>query len=484
MNRKTAVVAAAGAAATLAGVMTPAAASTVTGTPVPCSTKALVGEVSGAADGATLTLAKRCTYVLTAALPTVTRDLTIDGNGATLLRGTTAGAAAFTILTVNAGTVTLNRLNFTNGNGAITVNNDAGLTVTGGVFSGNTSARGAAIDHGSSDSPVAGVVQVTGASFIDNTATESGGAIYIFSGWADQFTDCRFLGNTAAGLGGAIYDWATEGTQIAGSTFSGNKAATGGALFLSDYGPWISGTVIQGNSASGNGGGLSAGNGGSGVVITGSKIIRNHAGGAGGGLDEEGEDEGGSSVTNTVIADNSATDGAGINEGGTGDSPDGTYTDDNIYGNNASGDGGGINATDSFLSVTGTTISRNNARGDGAGIHSGQTTFELSDASFTDSIISDNYARGRGGGFYNQSPLELSGTQVTGNRAAGGGGGIYNGTYDDAAAPVTLTGSHPAGNKPDNCEPLGSITGCSRLRIHWSRGDPAGEAGQRVPPCS
>ena len=145
MGRKTAAMAAAGAAAVLAGGVTPAAAAAVT--EVPCSTPALVSAVSGAASGTTLSLAEGCTYVLTSALPAVAEDLTVDGNGATLHRSTAAGTAAFTILTITAGTVTLNRLSFTNGNGAITVNNLAKLNVTGGVFSGNTAANGGAINN-------------------------------------------------------------------------------------------------------------------------------------------------------------------------------------------------------------------------------------------------------------------------------------------------------------------------------------------------
>jgi hypothetical protein len=45
-----------------------------------------------------------------------------------------------------------------------------------------------------------------------------------------------------------------------------------------------------------------------------------------------------------------------------------------------------------------------------------------------------------------------------GNRAVGGGGGIYD---DGTEATVTLTNSLLTGNRPDNCEPLDSITGCT-----------------------
>jgi hypothetical protein len=92
----------------------------------------------------------------------------------------------------------------------------------------------------------------------------------------------------------------------------------------------------------------------------------------------------------------------------------------------------------------------------GGGIRSTGARREL--LSFADSTISGNRAGARGGGVDNQGPLDASGTRITGNRAAGGGGGIYD---DGPEATATLTGSSPAGNKPDNCEPPGSITGCT-----------------------
>jgi hypothetical protein len=443
MGRKMAVMAAAGAAAVLAGGVMPAAAAAVT--EVPCSTPALVSAVSGAASGATLSLAEGCTYVLTSALPAVAEDLTIDGNGATLHRSTAAGTAAFAILTITAGTVSLNRLSFTNGNGAITVNNLAKLIVTGGVFSGNTAANGGAINNTAST-----VVQVTGASFINNTATGDGGAMYVFTALGDRITDCRFLGNTAAGSGGAYWEW-SNGTAISRSTFGGNKATTGGALYLDDQGSLITATEVYGNAATGDGGGIFDSPGGTPVPIAGSTITGNHAGGTGGGLDEEsyGEPE---PVTNTIIAGNSAADGGGINDG------DGVYikyTGDTISGNHASGDGGGINSRGAGVLFAGPILFHRHA---GVIRNSMDSAQEYPSVSFTDNTISGNSAGGRGGGVYNQGSLDASRTQIIGNRAVGGGGGIYD---DGAEATVTLTGSLPAGNEPDNCEPLNSITGCT-----------------------
>lgn len=426
MGRKIVLATAAGVAALLAGAVLPTATATAataktTVTVVPCRTQALARAVSGAANGATLSLAKRCRYVLTAALPTVARDLTINGHGSTLHRSAMAGTPAFTILTITAGTVTLNHLSFTNGNGAITVDNLAKLNVRGGVFRGNTAANGGAIENLDST-----VVQATGVSFIGNKATGDGGAMYVFTALGDEITNCKFLWNTAAGYGGAFSEWSI-GTGITDSTFRGNKAATGGALAFNDEFSGITGTVVEDNSATGDGGGIADSSGGHPVSILNSKIIGNRAGGSGGGLDEESGSYG--RVTNTTIAGNSATKGGGINDG---DNAYTLYTDDKIYGNYASGDGGGIALSN--------------------GHH-----FPLT-SSFAGGTISGNYAGDRGGGLYTQDPLKVSGTAINANQAGDDGGGIFD---DGAGATVMLTNSSPMCNEPENCGPPGSISGCT-----------------------
>ena len=51
--------------------------------------------------------------------------------------------------------------------------------------------------------------------------------------------------------------------------------------------------------------------------------------------------------------------------------------------------------------------------------------------------------------------LTLNHSQVTGNTAAHGGG-IFN-----SGGTVTLAATSVTGNNPDNCEPLGTISGCT-----------------------
>jgi predicted outer membrane repeat protein len=83
------------------------------------------------------------------------------------------------------------------------------------------------------------------------------------------------------------------------------------------------------------------------------------------------------------------------------------------------------------------------------------------------SQVNGNTGTGHGGGILEDGvaandslglpggPLTLKLSQVTGN-SAGFGGGIYAST----GSPVSLTISLIAKNTPDNCEPLGSISGC------------------------
>jgi hypothetical protein len=53
----------------------------------------------------------------------------------------------------------------------------------------------------------------------------------------------------------------------------------------------------------------------------------------------------------------------------------------------------------------------------------------------------------------------LVSTVISGNWATTGGGGIYN----TGGGIVTLTTSPVVNNEPDNCEPAGSITGCTNV---------------------
>jgi predicted outer membrane repeat protein len=394
---------------------------------VPCSTSKLASAMSEASSGQQLILARGCVYVLTVALPAVGQNLTIAGQGATLERSYVPGTAVFTILTVGTADLAISKLNFRNGDGAISVGSQGALTVNGGTFLGNAAADGGAIDSNGTTAP-----QVTGATFIKNTATDSGGAINSNSA-ADGLTvsqstftrntaaneggaiystsaasgltasQSTFTKNTAANEGGAVYDWG-EDAGVYTSTFRQNSAGAGGALWLSeDLGELVTNVTVRDNAATGDGGGIDSPAGG-GLDLAHSEIDGNYAGGNGGGVyDWNGQ---GSGIVDTVIRENSAEDGGGVYSAGD-DAP-----------------------------VT----------------------------AFVDSTIAGNHARGYGGGIYNLENATATGTRVTRNTAASGGGGISTITYDESSGvPITftLTNSAVRANQPDNCAPSGSITNCT-----------------------
>jgi predicted outer membrane repeat protein len=364
---------------------------------VPCSATALAAEFGSAAAGETLSLAARCRYELTAALPVVDQDLTIEGNGATLERSYAPGTPAFVTLTVDAGTLTIADLNLSHGDGAISVGGAGSLTVQGGRFSGNTANVGGAIDSETFD----GTVSVTDATFINNTAS-GGGAIFDFNVQGVSVTDSRFYRNQAAD-GGAILNDSITGEDLGNVTIHNNSATDNGGGVYSIYAP---------------------------IRVTGSWFSGNHAGGQGGGayVSTEFYADFGMQMTGTIVRANSAQEG------------------------------GGIYGQDTVVDLTSTVIHDNVASADGGGLSNNGDPESDNILNIATSVISGNQAGGYGGALYNQGRVAAKGTLIARNTAAVGGGGIFDGPQSTG---VTLAGAIVLHNHPDNCEPLGSIPGCT-----------------------
>ena len=91
------------------------------------------------------------------------------------------------------------------------------------------------------------------ATFINNTASNRGGAIYIVSGGISGTLNSVFINNTASDWGGAIY---IDSGGISGNvngTFINNKAGSGAAIFIAgDISGNVNGTFIN-NEAQGRG---------------------------------------------------------------------------------------------------------------------------------------------------------------------------------------------------------------------------------------
>jgi predicted outer membrane repeat protein len=113
--------------------------------------------------------------------------------------------------------------------GAMLVHTAGNPTVTGCVFSGNSSAsEGGAVSNVSSEP------EFIGCSFINNSAGTQGGAVYNV-GYL-RMTDCLLSGNSVSGIdplygGGGIYVEGSAAT-ITDCDFDGNSARQGGAIFL------------------------------------------------------------------------------------------------------------------------------------------------------------------------------------------------------------------------------------------------------------
>lgn len=395
-------------ALTMIGVTTAPAASAQP-VQVACDPAALAAAITGAPDGSAISLTPGCTYLLTSALPEVTRSLTIDGNGATLDRS--PSAPHFIILTDASPSLTVNDLSFTDGNNAITQLGDGALFVNGGTFTGNSASFGGAISsHSKGSDPLEQGPQITGATFTGNSAGSGGAIAYDSFAAYIEITDCRFEGNTA-GDGGAVWLF-DEAGGVDHSVLTGNYASNdGGAVWSSaDSGEGLNFDTITGNAAKDDGGGSYSAEGGGPAQFVNTTVTWNQAGQDGG--------------------------GAWIGDGDPAD-------------------------------VFGSVLAHNTARRDGGG-------YWLTDggtALFRNSQVTANGAGRNGGGIWDAGVLETTGGSVTGNLAAKGGGGIYADPEAIAEGNVfiILSGTPVTGNRPDNCEPAGTVTGCSGLGLSPAR---------------
>jgi hypothetical protein len=431
----------AGAVATVAFAGLPAgAALAATGAAVPCSGPGgggagLIAAINAAntGGGGTIRLAAGCTYRLTAAdnsgqlgpngLPVITSAITIKGAGATIAR---RSAQPFRILEVDGpgGNLTLQNLKITGGDtpgpGGAMFNFAGRLTldatlVTGNASEGGQMSAGGGIASGTLGNGPAGTLVLNASVVTRNSTSGDAGGILNHAGTA-VLNSSQVTFNTA-GNGGGIASGPGNGGDPTGSSLTLNAS------------------TVAHNSAT-EGGGMPAGagiaNGGL-AVIRSSSITGNAApGGIGAGIINHGTMTiAGSRITgNTAPNDKAGNPGIG---GGIGNLPSmggvpgtGVLTVRNsvISGNSASGFGGGVgNAPGAKATVIGSTVSGNSAA--------------------------------TGGGLASQGRLVMKGSLVTRNTASAAGGiAKLGGTVVLRATTVTR-------NAPDNCEPAGTIPGCT-----------------------
>ena len=161
----------------------------------------LKDDIEAVPETGTLPLEKNYTYDGTGQTVNISKDMTIDGQGHEIDAN---GQTAIFNITDNSHVILMNII-FTNGHGE-----------NGGAVK---------VNPGSS-------VEIINCTFINNAATNSGGAIYIVAGDSDVIS------------------------KITDSTFKNNAAHNGGAAFINSSKTTIEGTRFLGNSAENDGAGM------------------------------------------------------------------------------------------------------------------------------------------------------------------------------------------------------------------------------------
>jgi parallel beta-helix repeat protein len=332
-------------------------------------------------------------------------------------------------------------------------------------------------------------VAITTTTVSDNNAALSGGGIICNTAWdTSSITDCAISGNTSQTEGGGVQCGGIvtiSNTTINGNTariggggictityvqltingctisdnfvgYTGNLSAAGGGVCAQGL-LTINSSTINGNTATGSGGGIS--NSGNLTRITSCTIAGNTAGLNAGGVDSRfynlelrdcdvsnnsAVQWGGGIlwhsnsfsliIEHSTINGNSAENGGGL----VADGYNANISQSDFSGNSASNDGGGIFSQwgGTNFKLTSSTISGNSAA-NGGGLfdrYNGLTALNCS--------ITDNIATEKGGGiFATQSSPTFRNCTITGNTATIGGGGAFA-----ASTSISVDGTIIAGN--------------------------------------
>ena len=235
-------------------------------------------------------------------------------------------------------------------------------------------------------------------------------------------------GNSASGDGGGIYNGGT--LMVTNSTFSGNSAAnTGGGISNNGIGT-VTNSTFSGNGARSGGGIFNNYSYGGMLTVTNATFSGNSVGNDGGGIYNGGT----LTITTSTFSGNSANNGGGIWSGST--YTDGlTVTNGTFAGNSASGSGGGIFNYYFALTVINSTYAGNSAGKDGGGIHT-TGIWSNGTVTVTNSTFAGNSASGNGGGIgtgviYSGGTLTITNT-IVGKSTSGGNclGGVTDGGHN------------------------------------------------------
>jgi hypothetical protein len=291
------------------------------------------------------------------------------------------------------------------------------------------------------------------------TTISGGGPVVTIASLTSATISGVTISDGSAFVGGGIEN---DGTLVlTDSVVNGNTASGGGGGIVNSPGQTltITNTTVSDNIVSGFGEGGGINNFFGTLTLTDSTVSNNTAPSGGGILNN-----GPLTVNNSTIRNNTASpptccsyataDGGGIKNGYSGVV---TLADSSVIGNTAAGGnasiGGGIFNLGS-LTFTNSPVSNNTASASltGGSAYGGGIAQFGGSTTLTSSPVTGNTASASGsalgGGIFLYGTLTLTNSPVAGNTASAPsalGGGIYsNGT-------VTVTNSPVRGNKPDDC---------------------------------
>lgn len=274
------------------------------------------------------------------------------------------------------GSVTVRDSEFTNNSassGGAAIFAYYGANVTDSRFSNNFIRVGGSYRDGgaiySRNYDLSGVT-IVGSTFENNSATDSGGAVYVYFGDV-SIQESTFDTNSAGTYGGAVF--AYYGTvTIADSQFYDNSADRGGAVGTYDRAGVntheIVGSTFRGNSASTSGGGAVYAYD-SGLEVENSTFASNTASRGGGAILIN--DDGGASsttITSSTFSGNAANYGGGFYGGGAIYTKGATDVVNSTFVGNSGYDGAAIKGYSDDVSINFSTITSNTSVG-GAGVY-------------------------------------------------------------------------------------------------------------------
>jgi predicted outer membrane repeat protein len=292
------------------------------------------------------------------------------------------------------------------------------VSISGLTLTGADAVQGGAMYATATD------LTLNGVTISGNAGSNGGGGVNTSNGNLTVI-DSRIADNVATsdrGSGGGIFFSNLNGRlsaklQIRGSEVSNNSAASsGGGIYISVSSVTsstemltVEDTIVTGNSAKGDGGGIRAyGN----VSISNCTIANNTAVRAGGGISIGGYNL---QIEKTVVSQNSATSGAGVYT----NSWLSTITDSTVSANRASGIGGGIYARNS-TQLSKVIIDSNSSKTWGGGVFLGSGS---DPSTITASTIINNTSPS-GGGLYSFNSVTIRDSRIEGNSSSQDGGGI------------------------------------------------------------